>query len=211
MNKINYNRIMEKILSSLNPAGPKPKLLLHACCAPCSSHCLELLFKYFDITIYYYNPNIHPDTEYKRRLQELIDFLPRFDAARNVKLVQADYNPQEYFSAVNTQNEPELITQKEKGERCRRCYSLRMTKSYEYAKENGFDWFTTTLSISRHKDSEKINLIGKELECKDGPAYLYADFKKNGGYDRSLELSEEYNLYRQDYCGCVFSRDNSNI
>ena len=204
----------------------KPRLLLHACCAPCSSYTLEYLLKYFDITIYYYNPNIHPKEEYARRLQELKNFLPRFLADQNgaqngteakALLQEADYEPQEFFDATGAERDG-LQDEPERGERCRRCYQLRMERAYEYARQNGFDWFTTTLSISPHKDARKINEIGRALAEKglqdkkaaDGsaafsPKFLYSDFKKKNGYKRSLELSKEYGLYRQDYCGCVYS------
>ena len=231
--------------ASRNGGNPKkPRLLLHACCAPCSSYTLEYLLKFFDITIYYYNPNIHPAEEYHRRLGELKNFLPRFlekqEGARAV-LQEAAYEPQEFFDAVQAERD-NLQSEPERGERCRRCYQLRMEKAYEYARQNGFDWFTTTLSISPHKDAQKINEIGRALEeraknalqAKDGgrqslsatdnslqgqnaapapiaqsaPRWLTSDFKKKNGYKRSLELSKEYGLYRQDYCGCIYSKQN---
>ena len=205
--------------ASCNGGNPKkPRLLLHACCAPCSSYTLEYLLKFFDITIYYYNPNIHPAEEYHRRLGELKNFLPRFlekqEGARAV-LQEAAYEPQEFFDAVQAERD-NLQSEPERGERCRRCYQLRMEKAYEYARQNGFDWFTTTLSISPHKDARKINEIGRVLyenALKDqnaaaAPKFLYSDFKKKNGYKRSLELSKEYGLYRQDYCGCVYSKEN---
>ena len=192
----------------------KPRLLLHACCAPCSSYTLEYLLKYFDITVYYYNPNIHPAEEYERRLSELENFLPRFLGTK-VDLQKTDYEPKEFFDAVQAERD-NLHTEPERGERCRRCYQLRMEKAYEYARQNNFDWFTTTLSISPHKDAQKINEIGRALEQKASqaqdaaraPKFLYSDFKKKNGYKRSLELSKEYGLYRQDYCGCVYSLKN---
>lgn len=215
-------------LSSGDCKTKKPRLLLHACCAPCSSYTLEYLSKYFDITIYYYNPNIHPAEEYARRLEELKNFLPRFLADKNssagtaaagatIGLQETDYNPQEFFDAVQAQRD-NLESEPERGERCRRCYQLRMERAYEYARQKGFDWFTTTLSISPHKDARMINEIGRSLEEKAmqdqnaaatlAPKFLYSDFKKKNGYKRSLELSKEYGLYRQDYCGCVYSKEN---
>lgn len=212
----------------------KPRLLLHACCAPCSSYTLEYLCKYFDITIYYYNPNIHPAEEYARRLNELENFLPRFltaqktsaetdgktktqAAAIKVALQEAAYDPQEFFDAVQAERD-NLQAEPERGERCHRCYLLRMEKAYKYARQNNFDWFTTTLSISPHKDAQKINQIGRALEQaaleqnasqdQKAPRWLPSDFKKKNGYKRSLELSKEYGLYRQDYCGCVYSKEN---
>lgn len=208
--KINYQKQTDIILNNLKS---KQSLLLHACCAPCSSYVIEYLSKYFDITIYYYNPNIYPQEEYERRLGELINFLPVFTPAveHKVKLVQADYNPEDFYSATNVKTETELQKEREKGERCRRCYLLRMKKAYEYAVENNFDWFTTTLSISPFKDSEKINIIGQDLQIEGKTKFLPSDFKKKSGFLRSLQISAEYGLYRQDYCGCVFSKVNKNL
>lgn len=210
MEKINYQKKLDKILETVSQSDSKPSLLLHACCGPCSSYVLEYLMKYFDITIYYYNPNIHPKAEYTRRLNELKTFLPKFDKDKLTCLYEENYDPKEFFKAVNTEIDIELKTEGEKGERCRRCYKFRMEKAYDYAFKNNFDWFTTTLSISPFKDAEKINIIGKELESRNstGTKFLTSDFKKKGGFKRSLELSEEYGLYRQDYCGCIFSKQN---
>ena len=213
--KANYQKELDKILEKIPENSEKPSLLLHACCGPCSSYVLEYLAKFFDITILYYNPNIYPDKEYHRRLNELKNLLPRFpEAVKNdVKLVELSYNPEEFFAAIDIKKEPQLAEEPEKGERCRRCYKFRLKKSYEYAKENHFQWFCTTLSISPFKDSEKINTIGKELTSADtnpdSPKWLPSDFKKKNGFKRSLELSEEYNLFRQQYCGCVFSKINT--
>ena len=197
---------LESILQ--NNSQKKTSLLLHACCAPCSSAVLERLASYFETTIFYYNPNIHPQSEYIRRRDELIKFVCAFPFAKDVRLFIPPYNPQEYFAATKTRQEVALQSEPEQGERCYRCYRFRMEKAFAYAAENGFDYATTTLSISPHKDAQKINAIGAELEQKNGnsPKFLYADFKKKNGYKRSLELSCEYNLYRQDYCGCVFSQ-----
>ena len=240
---------LEHIARSPNFAHKKPRLLLHACCGPCSSAVLERLADYYDITIFYYNPNIHPQTEYSRRLEELALFLNRRRAKQQktesadelfqtdipdtaVELIRADYNPGDFFAAVNIEGFPERASEPERGERCFACYRLRMKKAALYALENGFDYFTTTLSISPHKDSEKINTIGAALEQELSaahalspgvhnppnapfgqntavPRYLYADFKKQNGYKRSLEISAEYGLYRQDYCGCIYSKQNS--
>lgn len=210
MEKINYQKQLDIILESVSKQNIKPSLLLHACCGPCSSYVLEYLMKYFDITIYFYNPNIHPEAEYVRRLNELKTFLPRFDKDKLACLYEENYNPEEFFKAVNTEIDTELKTESEKGERCRRCYKFRMEKAYDFAIRNNFDWFTTTLSISPFKDAQKINVIGQDLQKlnENGPKFLTSDFKKKGGFKRSLELSEEYGLYRQDYCGCIFSRQN---
>ena len=211
--KLNYQQQLEKIISELDSkyTTKKPSLLLHACCAPCSSYVLEFLAPHFDITIYYYNPNIHPREEYERRLNELIDFLPRYKPAieNSVKIVKAPYNPEDFFKATNAKNEIALQTEPERGERCRRCYNLRMTKAFQYAQENNYDFFTTTLTISPHKDVNKINEIGYTLDKLEKVTYLPSDFKKNEGFKRSLVLSKEYGLYRQDYCGCIYSKLNS--
>ncbi|MBQ9538298.1 MAG: epoxyqueuosine reductase QueH, partial [Treponema sp.] len=217
-----YERELDVILSALEGKGvpAKPRLLLHACCAPCSSYVVEYLAGYFDMTLFYYNPNIHPKAEYERRLEELKGFLPRFPVASGVRLVEEAYEPEDFFRATGAREEPVLAHEAEKGERCRRCYEFRMKAAYRYACDNGFDWFTTTLSISPFKDADKINAIGKALEPvsaseerqsggKAGkPLFLPSDFKKKGGFKRSLELSAEYGLYRQDYCGCVYSLEN---
>lgn len=214
--KTDYQKELDKILLKLEKENIKPKLLLHACCGPCSSYVIEYLANRFDITIYYYNPNIYPPEEYNRRLNELKNFLPRFPQAvnNNVKLVEEHYNPKEFYDATNVLVEKELQTEKEKGERCRRCYKMRLSKARDYAKNNGFDYFTTTLSISPYKDSKMINEIGKELEplSPDNPMgtlnFLFSDFKKKSGFLRSTQISREYGLWRQDYCGCVFSKVN---
>jgi len=221
----NYQRSLENVISRIKKSGERPSLCLHACCGPCSSYVLEYLSEYFDITVLYYNPNIYPASEYERRLSELQDLYTRFPPAleNKVKVVVLPYNPQEYFDAIGVKENPQIATEPEKGERCRKCYELRLKCTYNYAKNNGFDYFCTTLSISPFKDAEAINKIGMELagitewrslkgnsielpETKKGaPVWLLSDFKKNGGFRRSLELTEEYNLYRQEYCGCVYS------
>lgn len=215
MGVANYNELMEKEIENLTE---RPKLLLHACCGPCSSACIERLSEHFDITIYYYNPNIHPIAEYERRCDELKKFIGKFPPALETKItvIEENYNPDDFFEATNIKNEPELENEPEKGVRCARCYEFRMKKAFEYATKNNFDYFTTTLSISPHKDSKKINEIGEKLgsslsehaEWSGAPKFLYSDFKKKGGFLRSLELSEEFGLYRQDYCGCIFSQKN---
>ncbi|MGN0739062.1 MAG: epoxyqueuosine reductase QueH [Treponema sp.] len=222
MDKINYQKELDAILSSIaKTAEPnsKPSLLLHACCAPCSSYVLEYLLNFFKITVFYYNPNIHPQAEYNRRLTELKNFLPAFSSEKTsekIRLIEEPYDTQDFFNATNVENEPQLKTEAEKGERCRRCYLFRMKKAYQFACQNNFDWFTTTLSISPFKDAQKINTIGKSLELENAAnfqaktKFLTSDFKKKGGFKRSLELSRKFGLYRQDYCGCVFSKQNMN-
>ena len=195
-NRINYQLEMEKVLRTLD--GTRPKLLLHACCAPCSSATLERLSAHFDLTILYYNPNIYPPEEYHRREAELERFVEQ--AGYHYPVVELPYDPQEFYTAVAG-----LEAEPERGGRCTVCYRLRMRRAAQYAAEHGFDWFTTTLSISPHKDAKRINAIGQELEAEFGVKHLPSDFKKHNGYLRSLQLSEEYGLYRQDYCGCEFS------
>lgn len=218
MTKTDYQKELDKILASLgtkqNTASGKPSLLLHACCGPCSSYVLEYLASIFDITIYYYNPNIHPQSEYQRRLEELKKFLTQFPQAvqNEVKLTVDSYDTEDYYKATNVRSETRLQEEPEKGERCRRCYQFRMERSWNYAIQNHFDWFTTTLTISPHKDSQMINTIGRQLEEKKAPdsktRYLFSDFKKKSGFLRSTQLSQEYGLWRQDYCGCIFSKLN---
>ncbi len=215
--KRNYQSELDGILDRIAPdrtaeaLSAKPSLLLHACCAPCSSYVIEYLASYFDISIYYYNPNIHPRKEYERRLHELETFLPQFPPAleNRVRLIRADYDEGEFEKAVRVAENPQLASEAERGERCRRCYELRMKRAYEYARAHSFDWFTTTLSISPFKDADKINAIGAMLEASGGPRFLTSDFKKRNGFKRSLEISKEYGMYRQDYCGCKYSLENT--
>lgn len=211
MKKFNYQQILEQTLNDIKSSGgAKPSLLLHACCGPCSSYVIEYLASFFDITVLYYNPNIYPQEEYRRRLEELKNLLPRFSPAvlNNVKLVEDKYDPKEFYDASGVKDEPALAKEAERGERCHRCYELRMKKAYDYAVQNKFDYFTTTLSISPFKDAEKINEIGMRLESGGGTKFLASDFKKKNGFKRSLELSEEFGLYRQHYCGCIYSKNN---
>jgi hypothetical protein len=197
----NYQKELEKIIREIGEREVKPSLLLHACCAPCSSYCLEYLAKFFDITIFYFNPNIAPKSEFDYRVSELRGLLRRLPEASGVKLVVGRYDYKEFLDAVRGyESEPE------RGERCTICYRLRLEESAKYASEHNFDYFTTTLSISPYKDAIRLNSIGEELAGICGTAYLVSDFKKNNGYKRSIELSAEYNLYRQNYCGCAFSK-----
>ena len=195
--QLNFAQQMDEVLKTLGPA--RPKLLLHACCGPCSSAVLEQLCEHFEITVLYYNPNTWPAAEYHRRGEEL----ERFVAAAHplgVTVVEDRYDPQEFYSAVaGLEQEPE------RGNRCTVCYRLRMRRAAQYAAEHGFDWFTTTLSISPHKDAKRINELGTELGRQYGVPFLPSEFRKKDGYKRSLQLSAEYGLYRQDYCGCEFS------
>ncbi len=209
----NYLVQLEEAKSLAEKNGAKPKLLLHACCGPCSSACLEQLAIFFDISILFYNPNIFPQEEYCRRRDELKRFVADFMGKNAPVIIEETYNPAEFYSAV--EKVPGYAALSEKGERCRVCYTIRMQKCAQYAQNGGYNFFTTTLSISPHKDAEKINCAGvfcqNELEREYGEnaaKYLFADFKKKNGFKRSLELSAEYGLYRQDYCGCIFSKQN---
>ncbi|MBR4262416.1 MAG: epoxyqueuosine reductase QueH [Bacilli bacterium] len=197
---MNYQLEMDKILESLDS---KKRLLLHACCAPCSSYVLEYLTNYFDITILYYNPNIYPKEEFDKRFEELTKLIKELPHSNSIELIEGRYD---YNDFLNIAKGREHIP--EGGERCFKCYELRMREAAEYAKNNNYDYFTTTLSISPYKNSNKLNEIGELLEKELGIKYLYADFKKKNGYKRSIELSKEYNLYRQDYCGCIYSKKN---
>lgn len=203
---MNYQKKLDEIIEQLKISNKTPKLLLHACCAPCSSYVLEYLSNYFDITIYYYNPNIYPENEYMRRMNELKEFIKVFDLKHTINFIEEKYDPKNYYKNIKG-----LENLGEKSIRCFNCYKFRLDKSASFAKTNNFDYFTTTLSISPYKNSQWINEIGKELEMKYNIKYLYADFKKKNGYKRSIELSKIYNLYRQDYCGCVYSMQGRGI
>lgn len=194
----NWQRKLDKTIEGLE--GRK-SLLLHACCAPCSSYVLEYLTEFFDISLLYYNPNIFPESEYLKRVEQVKKLLSEMPLKSSVRLVEGRYDPKEFFELSKG-----LETVPEGGERCFKCYRLRLEEAAREAKKGGFDYFTTTLSISPHKNADKLNEIGEELEGQYGVKYLYADFKKKNGYKRSIELSRIYGLYRQDYCGCVFSK-----
>ena len=199
MSKNDFQKQLDALLENLQG---KPTLLLHACCGPCSSYVLEYLSSRFEITVLFYNPNIYPASEYERRLEELKRFYTKFVPAQNVQVIEEPYDPEEFYTAVGTRDNPELAKEGERGERCRRCYDLRLRRTYEYACAHNFDYFCTTLSISPFKDAGMINEIGARLS---GAKWLPSDFKKKNGFKRSLELSAEYDLYRQEYCGCVYS------
>ena len=194
MNKIDYNAKMKEIISNLTD---RPKLLLHSCCAPCSSSVLQRIKENFDVTVLYYNPNIYPEEEYFKRKREQIKLLNIL----NIKLMDCDYIPEEYYQKVAGYE-----CEKEGGARCEKCFYLRLEKTAQLATNNGFDFFGTTLTVSPHKNAEIINRIGEELEKKYGIKFLYSDFKKEDGDLNSIKLSKEYNLYRQEYCGCEFSK-----
>ncbi|MBQ2308292.1 MAG: epoxyqueuosine reductase QueH [Clostridia bacterium] len=200
-NKENYQLSLERTLCSLEGLENKKSLLLHACCAPCSSYVLEYLSKYFDITLFFYNPNIYPEEEFRFREDELRRLIGEMPLPSGVNIISGRYDPSEFFDIARGYEELP-----EGDERCRRCYALRLEESARAAKEGGFDYFCTTLSISPYKNAEWLNTIGKEMSEKYGVGYLFSDFKKKNGYKRSCQLSEQYSLYRQDYCGCVFSK-----
>ncbi len=199
MVKINYQKQLDATIAGLH--GETPSLLLHACCAPCSSYVLEYLSDYFRITLFYYNPNISPEDEYRKRVEEVKRLIAALPVKNPVSFLEGNYDTDRFFAlAKGHEDEPEG------GERCFFCYALRLREAAQAAKEGGFDCFTTTLSISPYKNAEKLNAIGARLEKEYGVRYLYSDFKKKNGYRRSIELSAKYDLYRQDYCGCVFSK-----
>ncbi len=198
---MNYQKKLDKLIEKLQKENAKPTLLLHACCAPCSSYCLEYLSKTFDITVLFYNPNIESETEFNKRVDELIRFIDECRSIEGVNLEILDYDNSEFYNAVQG-----LEDYEEGGARCFKCYELRLRKTAEYAKEHGFEYITTTLTISPHKNSDKINEIGVNVADEFGLKYLLSDFKKNDGFKRSIELSKEYDLYRQSFCGCEFSK-----
>lgn len=200
MNKINYQNELDKTLSDIERAGTTPSLLLHSCCAPCSSYVLEYLSRYFKITVFYYNPNIYPEEEFYKRRSEQERFISQLPAKNPVSFIGTEHMSEEFYKAVKG-----LEHIREGGERCFACYRLRLEESAIAARDMGADYFTTTLSISPMKNAQKLNEIGGELGEKYGVKYLFSDFKKRNGYKRSTELSREYGIYRQNYCGCVFS------
>ena len=197
---MNYDNLMEEQISKLDKV---PRLLLHACCAPCSSACIERLSSNFKIDIYYYNPNIDNIEEYNKRLKEVIKFTKEFKTKYPIDVIDGGYDSETFFKmAKGLEEEPE------RGKRCYECYKLRLKKTSEYASNNNYDFFATTLTLSPYKNSNWINEIGEKLDKETKSTYLYSDFKKKNGYKRSIELSHEYNLYRQDYCGCIYSIRN---
>lgn len=199
--KRNYQKELEKILEQIKKEGRTPALFLHSCCAPCSSYVLEYLSSYFDITDFFYNPNISPREEYEKRERELENLIQAMTFVHKPKFLRGDYCPESFYAMAKG-----MESLPEGGERCFACYRMRMEEAARLAAEGDYDFFTTTLSISPLKNAEKINEIGEELEQKYGVKHLPSDFKKKNGYKRSIELSKEYNLYRQDFCGCVFFR-----
>lgn len=203
MNNLNYNFLQNNILNDIKNSGKSYKLLMHSCCAPCSSYCLEKVTPYFKVDVFYFNPNITCESEYNVRLLEQKRFL--LEVYKNeVGFIESEYNKNTFLNTIKG-----LESEKEGGSRCKLCYLLRLEETAKVAKKLGYDYFTTTLSVSPYKNAKWLNEIGEVLQNKYGVKYLYADFKKEGGYLKSIELSKKYNLYRQDYCGCEFSKINN--
>ena len=199
MNKINYQKELDRIIEK--NGDTKPRILLHSCCAPCSSYVLEYLSAYFDITVFYFNPNISPESEYVKRVNEVKRLIAEMPSCSQVRFMEGRYEPQEFYScAKGLEDEPEG------GERCLKCFRLRLKEAARAAKEINADYVCTTLTISPLKNAENLNRIGEEEAESLGIKWLPSDFKKKNGYKRSIELSDEYNLFRQNYCGCVFSK-----
>lgn len=202
MNKINYGKILDEKINELQKSGEKPALLLHACCAPCSSHTLCFIEKFFRIKLYFCNPNISPESEFLYRLDELKRLVREMNL--DIQVIEEKYNPEIFYQlAKGLENLPE------RSERCKKCIAHRLEMSAQKAKELNCDYFTTTLTISPHKDCAFINECGAEISRAYGVDYLFSDFKKHDGYKHSIELSRKYNLYRQNYCGCIYSKINS--
>lgn len=199
---VNYQKKLDKIISEISEKNITPTLLLHSCCAPCSSYVLTYLAEYFKITVFYYNPNIYPESEYSYRVSEVKRLIEELPVKNKISFIEGEYNPDLFFETVKG-----LENEKEGGERCFKCYDLRIREASEIAKREGFDYYTTTLSISPHKNAEKLNEIGEKY-ADENTRHLPSDFKKKNGFKESVRLSEKYNLYRQNYCGCVFSKRN---
>ena len=206
MNRRNYQRELEAVIKENEGKSRVPRLLLHSCCAPCSSYVLEYLSDYFEITVFYYNPNISPAEEYEKRAAEQQHLIRELPAKHPIHLVVGAYEPERFYAVSRG-----LEQVPEGGERCFRCFRLRLEEAAKMAAEGGFDYFATTLTISPLKNAQKLNEIGIRLAKEYGIAYLMSDFKKKNGYKRSVELSAEHHLYRQDYCGCVFSKREAKL
>ena len=202
--KENYQKKLDEIIAYNQRNNSIPSLLLHSCCAPCSSYCIEYLSLYFDITLYFYNPNISYKEEFTKRADELTRLINSMPLARKVNLVIEHFNPNEFYEiAKGLEKEPE------RGARCEKCFYLRLKQTAQYAKSYNYDYFSTTLSISPHKDAQLLNKLGEKISSIYNVNYLFSDFKKKNGYKRSIELSNEYDLYRQNYCGCIYSKQAS--
>ena len=201
----NYQKELDKIIQNVTKEGRVPSLLLHSCCAPCSSYVLSYLSEYFRITVCYYNPNITSEEEFKRRAAEQERLISEMPVKNPVTFVIGDYKPEQFFEAVKG-----LEKEPEGGKRCEVCFRMRLSYAGRMAAENGFDYFTTTLTISPLKNAPLLNSIGEQISSEIGIPYLVSDFKKREGYKKSIELSKQYHLYRQDYCGCVYSLRDRN-
>ena len=200
----NYQKILEHELENIKNSNTTPSILLHSCCGPCSSYVIEYLTSYFNITILYYNPNISPFSEYEKRKKEQIKLINTIPRVNKIDILDCDYDNDIYEEVIKG-----LELEPERGKRCTKCFNLRLKKTAELAKANNFDYFGTTLTVSPYKNSKLLNEIGNNLEKEYKIKYLYSDFKKNNGYKRSIELSKKYNLYRQNYCGCIYSKPSS--
>lgn len=199
--KINYQKKLEETLSNLPLDQGKPTLLLHCCCAPCSTYVLQYLAQYFQIKILFYNPNIAPKSEYFRRLEELKTLVENMNLSDSITVIEAEYDPQQFYQrAKGLENEPEG------GARCEKCFELRLEEAAKQAADLKADYFTTALTISPHKNADLLNEIGRIMSEKYDIPFLHSDFKKKEGFKQSLVLSDQYDLYRQDYCGCIFSK-----
>lgn len=201
MNKVNYQLLLDREIERITGEGRVPSLLMHSCCAPCSSYCLSYLAEYFSITIFYYNPNITSREEYEKRVEEQRRLLRELPVKNPISFVEGPYQPERFYEMCRG-----MEGLPEGGKRCFACYELRQREAARFARERGFDYVTTTLSVSPHKNAEKLNEIGLRLAEEYGISYLVSDFKKRGGYAKSIELSRKYGLYRQDYCGCEYSK-----
>ena len=201
MNKINYQRELDQLIEEIEAEGKVPTLLLHSCCAPCSSYCTEYLSQFFAITVFYYNPNIYPDEEYFHRVKEQQRFISEFPTKYPVSFIEGDFEKDRFYSEVakGLEKEPE------RGARCTKCFELRLGETAKRAAAEGMDYFATTLTISPMKDVELLNSIGAAMGERYGVEYLATEFRKKNGYLRSTQISKEYDMYRQDYCGCVYS------
>ena len=218
MNKRNYSKELDAKIEAFQKDGIYPKLLLHACCAPCSSYCLEFLRQYFDVTVFFFNPNITDNEEYHKRVEEEKRLIAEYNKqvesgnfegmhsdenARKIEIIEGDYDPKVFYEAARG-----LELCKEGGERCRKCFELRLGETAKVAREKGFEYMTTTLTISPLKNAQVLNEVGEEAALREGIAFLPSDFKKKEGYKRSIELSTKFGLYRQNFCGCSFSKNN---
>ena len=201
--KVNYQIEMERELARIAESGRRPRLLLHCCCAPCSSYVLERLNSIFEIAVFFYNPNIYPAAEFEKRVEEQRRLVAELPHEGHIEVIRGDYDPDVFLRMCRGHEEDP-----EGGERCTRCFRLRLSETAKLAALRGDDYFTTTLSISPLKDAQRLNAIGSECAHTFGVPYLFSDFKKKNGYKRSCELSAHYGLYRQDYCGCIFSQRN---